>query len=255
MLGYKEEELLGKKLHAIIHDTYPDGADYPEENCRIARAQVERVRVHESHESFWHKDGREIPVEYWVKPLFDQGTLIGSVVSFVARAALSESNKSDAGNSIAMLKKVNDTQIQPPQKKLAKAGEDNSDTLPASEKKVLVVDDEESIVQLTFMRLKNLGIDAITASDGLEALSIYQERHEEISCVITDLTMPRMGGKELLIQIKEINPACPVIICSGYSKEELPQHMLREDVSDFLGKPFSSADFKNAIKKALGREV
>jgi len=82
MLGWTADELVGKKIHPIMHHTHPDGGHYHAHDCPIYAAfhdgEVHRVES----EVFWHKDGTAIPVEYISTPVIDQGQLVGAVVVF-----------------------------------------------------------------------------------------------------------------------------------------------------------------------------
>jgi len=91
MLGFKPHELLGRKLHGIIHHTRADGSPYPELECLISQtiANLDTVRV--SNEIFWRKDGTSFPVEYVARPQIDSDAVqapggkpkaIGVVVAF-----------------------------------------------------------------------------------------------------------------------------------------------------------------------------
>jgi len=82
MLGYLEEELLGKEGHKIVHHSYPDGARYPKEKCHIYATFKDCKDHQESEEVFWKKDGSSFPVEYTSKPIIDKGKVVGAVVNF-----------------------------------------------------------------------------------------------------------------------------------------------------------------------------
>jgi diguanylate cyclase (GGDEF)-like protein/PAS domain S-box-containing protein len=84
MLGYQnEEDLVGKGLHDIIHHTYPDGRHYPREECNVRLSTIQAQTVHEDNEMHWRADGSSFPVEYWSRPMFKNGELVGAVVTFV----------------------------------------------------------------------------------------------------------------------------------------------------------------------------
>ena len=83
MLGYKEEEMLGKGVHALIHHTYPDGRPYPREQCQVRRSTLEGKPTHVDGEVHWRKDGTSFPVEYWSHPMYRDNQLVGAVVNFV----------------------------------------------------------------------------------------------------------------------------------------------------------------------------
>lgn len=84
MLGYADEnDLIGKNIHALAHHTYPDGRHYPREECKVYLATRQGQPVRVDDEVHWRADGSSFPVEYWSHPLYREGQLIGSVVSFI----------------------------------------------------------------------------------------------------------------------------------------------------------------------------
>jgi len=83
MLGYTQAEMLGKSVHALIHHTYPDGRPYPNENCHVRCSTLQGQSTHADNEVHWRKDGSSFPVEYWSRPMYRNGELVGAVVNFV----------------------------------------------------------------------------------------------------------------------------------------------------------------------------
>lgn len=81
---------------------------------------------------------------------------------------------------------------------------------------VLVVDDEEMCVLVTAKVLEHIGMDVLTAYDGIEAVNIYEEKNDSIDCVIMDIQMPRMNGIEAFKRLKTIRDDVKVVIASGY---------------------------------------
>ncbi|OGR08194.1 MAG: hypothetical protein A2511_09335 [Deltaproteobacteria bacterium RIFOXYD12_FULL_50_9] len=105
LLGYnQEDDLLGKKIHDLIHHSYPDGRPYPLEECRVYEVCRTGHGTHVNNEVFFKADGSSLPVEYWSYPLSEAGTVRGAVVTFIditerkqAEEALrSEKNKFEA---------------------------------------------------------------------------------------------------------------------------------------------------------------
>ncbi len=82
LLGYTEEELLGKSQHALIHHTKADGSPYRREDCHIYAAFKDGKVHRESEEVFWRKNGTSFPVEYVSTPIRENEKLVGAVVSF-----------------------------------------------------------------------------------------------------------------------------------------------------------------------------
>ena len=89
MLGYKQDELLGRDIHETVHHTHPDGTAYPSHNCPILHTLRDRNTVRILNEVFWRKDGTSFPVEYVARPQIETGAkedsagdAVGVVVAF-----------------------------------------------------------------------------------------------------------------------------------------------------------------------------
>jgi PAS domain S-box-containing protein len=82
MLGYEAEELIGRPSHSTWHHTKPDGSPYPKEECQIYTSFLDGAVHRSSIEVFWRKDGTSFPVEYASTPIYEQGRLAGTVVTF-----------------------------------------------------------------------------------------------------------------------------------------------------------------------------
>ena len=83
MLGLSAtDELLGQHLHERIHHSYPDGSPYHRDDCRIYRAAREGSSDYVDDEFFFRADGSSFPVEYRVRPIFQDGELFGTMCTF-----------------------------------------------------------------------------------------------------------------------------------------------------------------------------
>ncbi|HEX9016339.1 MAG TPA: PAS domain S-box protein [Chloroflexota bacterium] len=82
MLGYQPEELVGARLHGLIHHSHASGAPYPEEDCPIYACAATGNSVRIDGEVFWRKDGSFFPVGYSAFPMTQGGSIHGSVVTF-----------------------------------------------------------------------------------------------------------------------------------------------------------------------------
>lgn len=82
MLGYMEQDFLGKPVHALIHHHYPDGRELPHEECAMYLSSCDGQPRTVDDEVLWHKDGTAMPVEYSVTPVFSNGKLGGTVVVY-----------------------------------------------------------------------------------------------------------------------------------------------------------------------------
>jgi two-component system CheB/CheR fusion protein len=84
MLGFeREEEVIGKDLHAMIHPSRHDGSPYPRDESAIIRAAKSGEPAHVEGEVFCRRDGTGFPVEYWLRPMLRDGKLQGAVCTFV----------------------------------------------------------------------------------------------------------------------------------------------------------------------------
>jgi two-component system cell cycle sensor histidine kinase/response regulator CckA len=87
--------------------------------------------------------------------------------------------------------------------------------------RVLIVDDESSVLMLTASILEASGYEVLTAASGEEALKIHNRQPADL--VISDVVMPGMKGPALLDAIRQAFPSTALIMMSGYSEEELPR--------------------------------
>jgi two-component system CheB/CheR fusion protein len=113
---------------------------------------------------------------------------------------------------------------------------------------ILVADDEGIIRRLTKAALEHRGYAVLLAENGIEAVTIFQQRAAEITGVLLDMTMPIMGGEEALRRIREIRPDVPVLVASGYS-EIFTRERLGDTVNvSFIQKPYTVMQLAGKIK-------
>ena len=116
---------------------------------------------------------------------------------------------------------------------------------------VLLVDDEEMIIDVGKRMLERLGYETLTAMNGAEALEIYKRRGKDISLVILDMVMPKIGGGETFDRLKKLNPAINVILCSGYSIDGQATEILKRGCRAFIQKPFNLKVLSQHIRAVL----
>ena len=118
---------------------------------------------------------------------------------------------------------------------------------------ILVVDDEPQVREFGIRALRSAGFQTLTARDGQEALDLIQEQGDRISCVLLDMMMPRMDGRECLDEMRKMRPGVPVILMSGFAEEEIERRFEDLSVSAILPKPFPRADLLDAVQACHGR--
>lgn len=118
---------------------------------------------------------------------------------------------------------------------------------------ILFIDDEGPLRALGKELLTALGYAVITAQDGQIGVNIFRERHEDISLVILDLSMPNMGGEEAFLAIRQIDPDIPILLSSGYDAEEAGQRLQRLGLNGFIQKPYQINALAAAVAAAMGQ--
>jgi CheY-like chemotaxis protein len=120
-----------------------------------------------------------------------------------------------------------------------------------AEGKILVVDDDEGVQAVARSMLEAAGHQVLTAGDGREGLAIFARHANEISLVLLDLTMPRLGGDEVLAELRLIDPDARVILMSGYSEQRVQRQLGSRGPAGFLQKPFRSEELILKLKQAF----
>ncbi len=131
-------------------------------------------------------------------------------------------------------------ELQPP----LKAGRDET---------ILVVDDEMAILMLIAGALELNGYRVLRASNGAEALCVFEEHRDAITAVLLDFVMPVLDGPETMHAIRRLAPAMPIIYVSG--SEEIILGERPEGVQGILAKPFTMDSLLQALKDAIGKAV
>lgn len=119
-------------------------------------------------------------------------------------------------------------------------------------KTILVVDDHETTRQTITRMLEAGGFTVRTASNGVEALDRLARESGEIDIVLSDVTMPEMGGIDLSYQIREQYPSMPVALVSGDVSDLERSIIGRQDVP-FIKKPFHAESLYSAVNEAIRR--
>ncbi|MEQ1762449.1 MAG: PAS domain S-box protein [Pyrinomonadaceae bacterium] len=115
---------------------------------------------------------------------------------------------------------------------------------------VLLVEDEELVRTLLTQILESLGYNVRTAVDGANALKVFAEAGD-IDLVITDVVMPRMGGRELVEKLLLQKPDLPILYTSGYPNDAIVRHGVLEMNVNFLQKPFALDDVARKVRDLL----
>ena len=116
------------------------------------------------------------------------------------------------------------------------------DESPCGTETILVVEDEDVVRHLVVEVLKEKGYRLLVAADGYEALSIFQQNQGSIDLVITDMAMPRMGGRDLGERLLRLHYRVKILYMSGYTDQ---------NTAPFLQKPFKSNKLLHTVREIL----
>ncbi len=126
-----------------------------------------------------------------------------------------------------------------------------SSKLPLGSERILFVDDELPIADMSRQRLSLLGYRVTAVTSSLEALDRLAAGVDDFDLIITDMTMPRMSGDQLAVEAKKIKPGVPIILCTGYSKKISREKAAAMGINALLMKPVAVSDMAEAIRKVL----
>jgi CheY-like chemotaxis protein len=125
----------------------------------------------------------------------------------------------------------------------------------AGKGKVLLMDDEQIILDVTHEVLKFLKFDVVFARDGLAAIDLYKKEKiagAPFDIVILDLSVPSgMGGKETIEQLRKFDPAVKAIVSSGYTNDPVVQDFSQYGFSGRLTKPYKINDLKILLEQLM----
>jgi PAS domain S-box-containing protein len=116
---------------------------------------------------------------------------------------------------------------------------------------VLLAEDEEGVRNLVAGHLASLGYQVLSASDGEAALHLARSHSGAIDLLISDFVMPKMGGRELALELRKADPQIRVIFVSGYAGHTSGEQEKEFSGTSFLGKPFSMQELARTIRDAL----
>ncbi len=124
---------------------------------------------------------------------------------------------------------------------------------PGSTLRILIVEDDAVLLELTRRMVTRAGYDAACADSGEAALALWEADPETVAVVVTDVVMPGMSGLELASRLMRDRPDVPIIFASGFLQDELTRTSLQLQRSNvaFCDKPFKPEDLLGAITRLL----
>lgn len=133
----------------------------------------------------------------------------------------------------------------------AKTTSPKTEVVVGGRERILFVDDEQVVVEMTGKILERLGYDTTTRTSSIEALELFKAKANHFDLVITDMTMPGMTGIELTKEIRKIRSSIPVILCTGFSDLISEQRTESLGVKEVILKPILMNQMAAAIRRSL----
>jgi CheY-like chemotaxis protein len=122
---------------------------------------------------------------------------------------------------------------------------------PNSSRSVLIIDDEELIRDLARDVLEMHGFHILSAENGVDGVAVYKENKDNIACIILDLMMPRMSGRETYQQLKEIDKNAKIILSTGHGRGEMAQEIIALGVQGVIQKPYRIEELLRLVQKMM----
>jgi len=118
---------------------------------------------------------------------------------------------------------------------------------------VLIIEDEAGVREVAQQMLQDFGFGTLTSVDGRDGLEQMRRVGPDVTAVLLDLSMPRMGGQETFRRLREEYPGLPIVMMSGYTEESVAEEFLQagSGPTAFLQKPFLAEDLVAALRKVL----
>jgi two-component system cell cycle sensor histidine kinase/response regulator CckA len=116
---------------------------------------------------------------------------------------------------------------------------------------ILVVEDNLAMSSTINEILQTAGYRTQSVDNGREAVAIFSKEKDHIDLIVLDLDIPDMGGWETFEKMRSINRNIPVIFSTGYSRRFISSNILKEDITDYLQKPFRMSDLLGKVRSLL----
>jgi two-component system, cell cycle sensor histidine kinase and response regulator CckA len=116
---------------------------------------------------------------------------------------------------------------------------------------ILLVEDEKAVRAMAGFALRTNGYTLVEAADGEEAARLCERHEGPIHLLVTDVVMPRMGGRQLTERLKTLHPEMRVLFMSGYTDDAVVRHGVLEAEVAFLQKPFTMDALHRKVRAVL----
>lgn len=120
---------------------------------------------------------------------------------------------------------------------------------------ILLVEDEDAVKEMTQLFLESIGYSVIAADDPMHAVIICKDSTIQIDCVLSDVVMPEINGKQLQEMISSERPGLPFLFMSGYTSDILTEQGIAEQGLHFISKPLNFKSLHDKLAMLTGRNI
>ncbi len=136
----------------------------------------------------------------------------------------------------------------------APGGQAAEGAMPRGLENILLVEDEANLRRMVVRLLQNAGYTLFEAADGQQALQLVRGMAPgQLQLMITDVVMPKLGGRELAGEVMKTHPGIRVLYVSGYTQNSIVHNGVLEEGIDFLQKPFTPDVLGRKVRELLDR--
>ena len=127
---------------------------------------------------------------------------------------------------------------------------ETSHETPTGTESILLLDDDQTVVDMGTSILEHLGYKVTAEIDSLRAIEVFSAGPDDFDLIITDHTMPNLTGMDLAKEVRRIRPDMPIILCTGFSEKITPDSV-KELGIELLMKPYGLRQISEAVRKIL----
>ncbi|MBU3914195.1 response regulator [bacterium] len=121
--------------------------------------------------------------------------------------------------------------------------------MTVNKESILIVEQDTEIRGLISEVVQSYGFECESVSDGLEALKLFEKKNFDI--VMSDVSLPNLGGLDLIPQVRKIKPETTFIIITGFGKDYSYERIMGAGAQDFIKKPFTSSQLNNKLNRVF----
>jgi len=124
-------------------------------------------------------------------------------------------------------------------------------SMPKGQETVLLVEDDPNVRDVALRVLRRLGYQVLDFTDPEEALTVARSYAGEIHLLLTDVVMPRMNGRQLAEELRNLRPKMHVLYTSGYTANVIVHHGVLDSGIHFIGKPYAAQSLATKVREIL----